>query len=636
MGSVVGAVLGMLVVAFAPGLLLLRALPLRFSAVDRLALAPALSVGLLFVVAEIGSVTGIPFGPAAFLVLVALLVVVWIVASRRRGGRTDHAPVPPVRGPLVTGLVLLGVALGVLVWALGMRGVAVVPPNYDAGNHGFMTARVSETGTIAPDEVLLAGPEGTGLVADYYPLGLHASTAVAYRLSGAEVADVLNAATVLFAAVVFPLGLFALMRRLVPDDPLAGGFAVFLAPLLGMFPYKPIGWGGIALIAGMALVPVTVALLLDVAMMPWARARAGVAALVTFAGFMVHNSQLPLVLVLVGLVLLERAWRSRDPSSLLVALRHLALVGVGVLVLASPILPDLLGGASERIDYDDREPKSLEFFLGSIVGLGVAVPWRQGVLSALTVAGAGVALWQRRLWSWASALVLVVWIGGLSHSSDGWLSQVLGFPWYRQSERVAYNVALFVPVFGGIALSTGFRWIAGVRSAAWRTPAFVAAGVAVVLVLAWPAARHNRELVEIHYEAYGPLRDADLAAFEYLAGRVGPGDTVLNDGNVDGSLWMYAFEGVVPMYGLGATSDVSFAADRSYLREHVTEVGSDPRVAELVEGYGVRYVYFGERTYPGSDHVMDLGALERAPGLRPVFEEDGVHVFEVEPGHAVE
>src|SRR5205823_4034690 len=127
---------------------------------------------------------------------------------------------------------------------------------------------------------------------------------------GVPAGDGLIAATIILAGIAYPLGLYALARRLAPDTPLVAGFAALLAPLLPLFPYKPIAWGGIPLIAGMAIVPGAVWLAVE-AIDSGQRARMALAAFAFAAVFATHTSEIPLLVALtVAAVLAVRSLRS--------------------------------------------------------------------------------------------------------------------------------------------------------------------------------------------------------------------------------------------------------------------------------------------------------------------------------------
>ena len=263
-----------------------------------------------------------------------------------------------------SGLLVLGVAIGVFIWLRGLRGVPFIPPGSDAARHGWMVARILYGQTTAPSEVLTYDAGGAHQAFHYYPTALHASAALSTRIVGGDVAHVLVAYLVLFSAVVLPVGMFVLARTLSPTQPLVAGFTALVVPLLVVFPYSPVWYGDIPQIVAMALVPVAVVLLLRpmlarrpptllnapfvVALIPSALAIVCITA--------VHSSELPVVVFLALLLVLERAWRKRNPRMLPPALLRGAAAGLLAVALFAPTLVAFAGGVSERTSVRARSP----------------------------------------------------------------------------------------------------------------------------------------------------------------------------------------------------------------------------------------------------------------------------------------
>ena len=81
--------------------------------------------------------------------------------------------------------------------------------------------------------------------------------AIATELGGAPVGRVLLDFTLIFAAVVFPVGMFVLARFLAPQRVLVAGLTAFLTPMLALYTYPAMQLSSLALIVGMAMVPVS-------------------------------------------------------------------------------------------------------------------------------------------------------------------------------------------------------------------------------------------------------------------------------------------------------------------------------------------------------------------------------------------
>lgn len=663
MRSVAQALPGLVLVLVLPGALALLVARVRVSLAEAVALIPTLALGVLWLSAEVCQVLGV--GAAPWLLAAVLVVLALAAAVRWRTARVPfeldldavpNAPDDPVaervgspRGIrfratrrlsslLALGLLLGAVGLGAATWIGGMRTHSTVPPNFDSPQHGFMIERIARSGETTAAEVVVSDPRGTGKAANYYPLGLHAALALASRTTGSGPASLLNGVTILFAAVVLPCGLYALGRRVVPSEPLVAGFSALLGMVMAVFPYKPIGWGGITTIVGLAMVPGVVVVLDRVLGSGWSWAGAATMAVAVFAILAVHNSELPILALLVLLLLVDRSVRARSSRVLRDGLLRFVLVGAGAGVLFLPTLPSFFGGVSERSDFRDTQLLPFDALLGPVLSLSAFVMAPQRWLSALAIVGAGVMVWRHRL-AWPVGALIVFALTLLAGTSDGALAGALTFPWYRQPERVMYCLVYFVPILAAVPLAGGCVGLAALvsrarsRASTWALPAAVVAAVfAVALVGGVGSARDNRTMLRQLYADYGPVGANEVAAFEWL-GRHAPRDgLVVTDLDVDGSLWMYAFSGANPLFAAypqeGAFRDRSFD-ERSYLHDHISQLGADPKLARILAKYRARYLYFGESTFRGSSHNFDLAQLRSVAGLREVWSRGGAHIFEI-------
>lgn len=243
-----------------------------------------------------------------------------------------------------------------MIWVHGMHGLALVPPQIDSANHGFFVARIAHTGSIDSSKVVVTDPDGASKVADFYPLGMHASAAIAAELTGAPVGRVLIDFVVLFSSVVFPLGMFALARLLAPQRVLLAGLTAFLTPFLALWAYPAMQLGLLALMVGMAMVPVSavvVAQSLGVGSVLKGLDGFRVlvpSALVVVAVTAVHPSEVPTLMLLVTALLVGHFWR-RWRAVVNVLGRGLTLMFI-VLLLLLPTLSGLASGGSERSSFN--------------------------------------------------------------------------------------------------------------------------------------------------------------------------------------------------------------------------------------------------------------------------------------------
>lgn len=645
MSDYVGGAAVLLLVLFVPGALILIAARLELTWSETIALAPVCSLGAVFVLAVWESALGLPFGPISFALLVAVLAAVAVARSRRivwtpgRGhamnlGGDDEEEWSRRRLDATVALVLLGLAIviGASIWIQAMNGRSATAPNADASRHSFFIARIAHADTIEPSEVLTTDGLGEHPAAAYYPLGLHSSLAIAHGL-GVPIAPLMNMTVVLFAAVLFPIGMYALTRFLLPGEQLAAGFAALVATLVSTFPYRPIAWGGVPLVVGTVMVAIAVVVVARSMESKRSISYAVVAALALVALFGVHTSELAVALLLVFFVVIcaprPTDWRARVRH----LLKRVSVIGAVALAMVLPTLTAVFGGADERSAFDNTPLRPLGGYFVDLVTLHVDVPWRQGWLAILSLCGIGVLLWTRRP-AWCLATVTLGVLAILAATSRDPLSALVTLPWYRQPTRVTYNLALTVPVLVGAAIAAACALVWRLlRSRSVYAGVIAVAGVFVFAFVAQPALPRNSGIVRNGYEAFQPVSRDEIAAFDYLGAHVGSREQVLTDGDVDGSLWMYAFSGAAPVFALTSSFEREgvYAPSRRYLRNHITEVATNPRVRELLQRYNVRYVYYGTKVFEGSHHQLDLDELRATPELREVFQRGGAHVFEVEP-----
>lgn len=609
-----------------PGALVATAIVPRLPLLERLALAPAVGIGIAFAVASWASVAGVDGAPAlvaATLVLMAVVAGVVVLRRPRPGARLRER----VR-PWHVHLLLAGLAL-VLVWVvavgLSTAGPAGVPPGIDANTHGLMLARILDLGTIDPDVVtqydLAAAPGTTSTF--FYILGPHAVAAPVAALT--SVPATLWALEVL-ASLWLVLGVLVLARRcgLRRGASAAVWVSALTVPLL---PFSVVFWGGMPLMLGLALVP-PVALLA-------ASARdlrsSGLLALAVAGLVVVHTTELIVVALMafVALLLSGTSLRARAADA-----GRAALAVVAALVLAAPTVAGLAAGGADRAPDPSEGDLPLDAVLRALLEplTGSTYPAGQaGTLVlvsaavAIALAGIGAVALRRSAWGAATtvAVVVVLLLATVAHIG---VLQPLVRPWYASGERIATQAAALLPVLAGAGIE---RVLSPVRDA---RRSLVAATAVLVVVLA-PLAARSVQLATSGIDRYSVVTAADRDAFAWLAEHARPGERVL--GNIgDGSTWMYVETSgaAVPLFG--AMPSLGFAAhdefdDIVYLRANVDRIASDAKARGIAADQRVRYVLVGERTFAGVDPPEALTRLASAPGVHEVFRSGPVRVYEI-------
>ncbi|MEW6471845.1 MAG: DUF6541 family protein [Actinomycetota bacterium] len=626
MEAVLWPVVGLLLVGFLPGLLVERILLPRRSIVDRLASAPALSCAVVYLFFRILGFASVPVSPGAFFILLVMLIgLAFGPRGMRRPAPMELEPKRGLEVSIALGLLIMAIALGAGVWLTSIPREFAVPPNHDSMYHGFMAARISETGSLEADQVLVTSVHSDQPVTAFYPLGLHVVAALVHQVTGTSLSDILWWIVVVAGALCLPVGIFSLTRRFFPDDPLSPGVAALLSVLIPLFPYKPIAWGGIALIMGMALTPGVVGVLEASVGASWSVAALVLAVIALVGVLVVHTSEVPLVVLLVGTLVLHQAPGRHWWPFIRTRAARLAMIGGVFGLLALP----LAGRAMEdRSSYPDNPTIPVENALVELARLRVAVDTDQGRIALLAASGIAVLLWRRRPWL-ALAFGCVVALYAIAASSTNQLLRLLVSPWYRQSERVAYVVAFMAAIVGSLAVAS----LAGVVAHRYpgRPGRWLAIGAAsvVMLVVAANIPPRTSAMLRRQIDGYSAVRADELAAFRFVREQRTP-LAVLGDELGDGSIWMYSLTGVAPVFGMRPPAESRLFkswSERLFVARHLNDATARQEVDFLLAKYCVGFVYYSDRRLYGAETMLNLEALKTDTRFQEAFRSGTAHVF---------
>jgi hypothetical protein len=633
--QLLGGTGAVVLVGWLPGLMLLLAGRPAAGLLRNLALAPVVSLGLLMAWGLVVSALGHPVRPVTVLpvALGGPAIALGVASARHRfrwrpGGRTRLA----VGWPDGAGL-SAAVVVPLFMWLRATRLATFVPPNDDGTHHGLFAERVLHLGTLRPGQVavgdVLTGQPSTS----YYPLALHLATAMASGVSGVPVGTALDLLVIGLACVALPLGIFVLTRRLFPAEPLAAPGAALLSVAFPAFPYYVSYWGGLTMIAGIALVPAVVDAMAGIA--EDARILPGGALLgFAWAGlFTVHVTELVTVALLAVPLVLLPPW----PGPAAAHLRGIAARWpIGALVVGAVIAAQFgqfVKDAEQRREVARLLPLDPAQAVRQIstVFLGTA-PAGRAVLTLLFALGIVVAV--RRLWAtgWLVAAVLFAALSYLSARRTG-LGDLLTVPWYGRWDRVVVNHLYFVATYGGLGAAVAVR-VTTAAGRRLRLPRLAGGAVATVtaLLLAGfalaPEYEASNRQVSYSFRAASLAGPAERAAFAWLAAHVRPGERVLND-ITDGSGWMYPLDGVPPLFAMAAHAyPVGAWGDRVYLRANAGRLATDARARRAADTWHVRYAYVGPRLFPRRRPLLSAADLAASGAWRRVYDRGGATIFE--------
>ena len=253
-------------------------------------------------------------------------------------------------------------------------------------------------------------------------------------------------------------------------------------------------------------------------------------------------------------------------------------------------------------------------------------PTRQGFLALLALAGAALWLSWRRP-AWVAGWVGVVLLALLANASPNRFADPFTFPWYHLDTRIVPNVAFFVPFFAGVTLACAAALVTRLSKRSWAMlPGTVATIAVLTFFVGLHAFRADSAYVHTNFDPNSGsltreavVTPASLAAFQWLHVHVAPGDTVTNEPNAGGSLWMYAEEHVAPLLGPYDTVTSADLADRLYLTDHLQSLGHDARADDVARRNHTRWVFFDTHGFPLASHVMSLLDLQHNAHLTRRF-----------------
>lgn len=629
--SVLPVAVVLLLVLAAPGAVVLAAagVPLR----DSVALAPAVSVGVVAVAAPLSTATGMPWGALPVGVVTALAAVVaGLAAGRltRTGLLRDRAPVRRStrsrrRAATATAVlvcaVVTGAALQLVPLAVGMGRPDRVQNAWDALFHLSGVQLLRRAGTADPRILSELAAPGEGTT---YPYAWHALTAlVPQTADGALVA--VSTAAFLPATLVAVAGVAALTHAVLPHARHAPAVAALLTS------------GGVAMPLAVAVQPGLIPNALGLALVPGVLAslvrppvtwRAAVVPItLAAAGVGTSHPGAFLGLLLLGspwLALMAWRWVARDGVRSPCGQRRLlglsSVVLVGAVALALNPTAQVVAGVMNESSVEPVE-------LARRLVTGDLGEWSVRPLAtvALAVLGSAVLLTRRR----GRALVVAAAAATLAYaaaSSPVDLVSYLTGLWYSEPRRLAPLVGIAtVPlaahglvVLGSLARRLAARAAARVGGPTAVLPATAAgvlvAGLLVVAVAPGPPA--TRALADDAFTQVVPDRPEPMDRVPYLTveeermvdrlrAELDPTALLLGSSfSGPGHLAALTGQRVVQPYHTHELDD-----DARLISVDAADLGVDPELCAAVRRAGARYLWvdpyplhstYWSTTYPAS------------------------------------
>lgn len=626
-----------------PGLVVCAPLGLRGWRL--VAVAPAVTFGLAAVGGPVLSALHIRWTLLSFAVWTVVVAVVVFAAAQlmsrlrqpegeipRSAEPEDDDARPLPRAPwehLTVGAgVLLGMAVGAIVYLRGTAGLALTSQDWDAPFHANAVRWIAVHGQAVPSAMAPIANFAPG-TPYFYPITYHSVLALAVQQFGVDPSWVLNAGA-LTMVLLWPLCVAALGLAWRVPTPIVAVAAV-VSTWFTAFPYDSLWRGPLwPYVAGLALVPGVLA----ASRMLIERSRA-VPAAVTIAlavtGVVAMHPSIAFIVLVYGGMLVAALVLRLEPVRWRSAAVPMVVTGVlTVLILAPVVLPARVQGSGVEAARWPQFASSPEGF-GQVLLFSPVTQQPQWWLGLVGLVGLVIMILRRRLLWLVGAFFVFGAAYAATASMDNWLVNEISGPFYNDAWRFAALLSLAGAFAVGESIVAGGTWLASrVRlGRSWVGPAGVAAVALVVLAVLGNGAYIGRNVERLRWDYHdGPtVSAAEKVAYVWLGHHLRSGERVMND-RLDGSVWMYATAGVEPMEWTFYGAQPGSVADD--LHGDLNQMDHDASVRRELRQAHVRYVIVGEGFVRDVPRAPGLRNLDKVQGLRQVFHNSGATIYEVE------
>ncbi|ORV08401.1 DUF6541 family protein [Mycobacterium celatum] len=640
-----GLTFGTLIALFllmVPGAIVARSAQLTWPI--SIAVGPALTYGVVALAIIPFGAVGIPWN--AWTALAALVVVTVLVAglrvllARYRDAEGEARAVTGWAAATVAAGVLLGV---LLIWYAALRGIPhwqSIPSTWDAVWHANTVKFILDTGQASSTHMgELRNVETHALL--YYPSAFHALAAVDCQLTGVAATTGYTLSSLAAAIWLFPVSAAVLTWRVLrahTSEWRTAGAAATAAALSASFtaiPYVEFDTAAMPNLTAYGLAVPAFALITSTLRH---RDRIPLAVLALVGVFSVHiTGGVVVVLLLAAWWLLEALWQ--PVRGRLADVWTLAAVAVPTALV---LLPQFWAVKQQE---DIIAGHSFLTYLSKKRGLFDAVFQHSRHLNdfpvqyalILVAAVGGFVLLVRRIWwplaVWLLLIVVNVDAGTPLGGPIGRLAGGFGEFFYKDPRRIAAATTLPLMLMAGVGLFTVVtllvRLLAGRRLPA---PALASATAALllaaILVSTWHYFPRHRFLFGDKYDSV-MVDQRDLEAMAYLARLPGARDTLIGNGNTDGTAWMYAVAGLHPLW---THYDYPQQQGPGYHRfnfwAYADDADTDPRAAEAIRVLNIRYVLTSTPTVRGFAMPDGLVSLEKSKSWVKIYDNGEARIYE--------
>ena len=610
------------------------------------AVGPALTYGIVALAIVPFGALGVPWNAwTALFALAVVSAIAWCLRIALGRVRDVNAEaLAATRGPAL--VVAAGVLLGALLIGLaalrGMPNWQAIPSNWDSVWHANTIRFILDTGQASPTHMgELRNVETHEAL--YYPSTYHALAAVFCQLTGAAPTTSYTLNSLAASIWLFPVSGATLTWQWLrgrTDEWRTAGAAAAAAALSASFTALPYIEFDTASMPNLAAYGVAVPTMVLVVSALRHRDRIPLAVLALLGVFSVHiTGGVVVVLFVAGWWLFDALWHP---------VRGRVVDFVNLLIIAIPtvllLLPQFLGVLQQAeiivghafVTHEGKKRGLFDAVVQHTRHLNdFPIQW---VLIILAAVGAIVLVVRRVWWPLAVWLLLVV---SIVHSSApfggpiGALTGKFSDLFYSDPRRLSGVITMLLTGAVGIAVFTlASIVIAGARRLVDRgsprtwSAATAALVVAVSVGIGIAYLPRGQFLFGEKYDRV--MVDAkDLQAWAYLATLPGAHNTLIADGNTDGTAWMYA---VADLHPLWTHYDYPVQQGPGYHRfiiwAYADDADNDPRVAEAVKALNIRYLVTSTPVVRGFVMPDGLVSLDRSRSWEKIYDNGEARIYE--------
>jgi D-galactosaminyltransferase len=261
----------------------------------------------------------------------------------------------------------------------------------------------------------------------------------------------------------------------------------------------------------------------------------------------------------------------------------------------------------------------------------------------VVLAGIGmVILLYKRIWwppaLWVVLTVATIYSGAPFGNPVGRAIEAFSQFFYNDPRRLTAVVTMLMTPMAAITLFSVVTVAVAVakrltdRVKQLPDAAWVAATAALLVVATVLTGRHY---LYRHLVLFGDKYDSviidqrDLMAMAYLAKLPGARETLIGDGNTDGTSWMYAVADLHPLWTHYDFPQQTGPGYYRYIFWSAARKGeSDPKVVEAIKALNIRYILTSTPTVRGFAVPEGLVSLDKSTSWTMIYDNGGARIYE--------